>query len=405
MVKNLIVGVDPGTTVGIAILNLEGSIVDISSYKNFSVNDIVEYLLRFGMPVILATDVSDMHQTVEKVASSFECRTFTPQSSLSIKEKNELTREYSLHNDHERDALASALKAYAHYKTKFENIDARLEKYGAENLSKAVKTLVLRDYTVKDALNTLKKEEKTEEKETPKKKMPKKTKLPKETVIQRLKEYNRELTEKMEYLKEKSIKLERKNKRIRNETDRKARESKIVREKEQVIEGFKKEIAKKKEEISGLQEIIRNLKGIRRMELSEEGYTIKILEGFTRNEIKALNKRFKIKKGDIIYIKDSSGGGGSTAELIVKKRIRALIVENIERMSHSATRVFENEGIPILNIKIKIVENFGVVDKKEFENAYAEWKLKAELRAADEKKQWLDELLEEYKKERIKKME
>ncbi len=405
MVKNLIAGIDPGTTVGIAILDLERCILDISSHKNFSVNNIVEHLLKFGMPVIIATDVSDVHHTVEKVSNSFQCRTFTPSDSLSIKEKNVLTKSYTVHNDHERDALAAALKAYDYHKTKFENIDARLESLEAKNLSKDVKTLVLKDYTVKEALKTLtKKEEEREEKEPEEEEKKERPDHPEKIVLERLKEYNRELSEKIAELQEKNKKLKIKNKKIINDIDKEARQSKIVREKKRAIKGLRKELNSKKEKISELEQVIKGLKGMRTLELSDEAYTVKVLDYFTKDRIKDLDNTFKVKKGDIIYIKDPSGGGGSTAELLVDKQVKALIVENLGRMSHTAKKVFKNEEIPLLEMNIEMVENFGVVDKKQFEKKYNEYITEKTAKTTEEEKKWLDSLLKDYKKERKEKL-
>jgi len=404
MVKNLIVGIDPGTTVGIAILDLKRDILNISSSKNFSVDNIVEHLSKFGTPIIIATDVSNVHQTVEKISSSFQCKTFAPAASLSIKEKNEITKEYSFNNAHERDALASALKAYDHYKTKFENIDARLEDLGAKNLSSAVKTLVLRDFTVKNALNILTKKEEPEEKKIVKKEIQKKVETPEKISLERTKEYNKELLEKIKLIEKENEMLKRKNKKILNEIDIETRRSEIIQQKKRAINSLKEEIKSKEEKILEFQQVIRDLKGIRTLELSEEAHTVKVLDYFTREEIRNLDTKFKIKRGDIVYIKDPSGGGGSTAELLVEKQIKALIVEDAGRMSHNAKDVFENESIPLLNLNTKIVENFGIVDKKEFQDACFEWKTKTKIKTAEKKERWLNKLLKDYKKERIKKL-
>lgn len=404
MVKNLIVGIDPGTTVGIAILDLKKDILNISSSKNFSVDNIVEYISQTGNPIIIATDVHNIHQTVEKVSSSFQCKTFAPSTSLSIKEKNEITREYSVNNAHERDALASALKAYDHYKTKFENIDSRLKDLGVKNLSSAVKTLVLRGYTVKNALDILTKKKEPEEKKIVKKDIPKKVETKEKKVLERIKKYNKELLEGIKLLEGENEILKRKNEKIFNEIYRETRRSEIVQQKERTIHVLKEEIKSKEEKILELQQIVKDLKGIRTLELSEEAHTVKILDYFTKEEIRNLDAKVKIKRGDVIYIRDPSGGGGSTAELLIKKQIKALIIDDLERMSHNAKEVFENETIPILNMNIKIVENFGVVNRKEFQDAYSEWKIKAKIKATEKKEQWLSDLLKDYKKERIKKL-
>ena len=210
--------------------------------------------------------------------------------------------------------------------------------------------------------------------------------------------------ERIKLLKEENETLKRKNEKIFNGIYRETRRSEIVQQKERTIHALKEEIKSKEEKILELQQIVKDLKGIRTLELSEEAHTVKILDYFTKEEIRNLDAKVKIKRGDVIYIRDPSGGGGSTAELLIKKQIKALIIDDLERMSHNAKEVFENETIPILNMNIKIVENFGVVNRKEFQDAYSEWKIKAKIKATEKKEQWLSDLLKDYKKERIKKL-
>jgi len=109
------VGIDPGTTVGIAILDLEGNVLDIFSARNFSLYDISEYISKFGYPAIIATDVSPPPATVEKLSHNYDARFFSPPQSLTVDEKNAATFGYKTENFHQRDALAAALKAFNHY--------------------------------------------------------------------------------------------------------------------------------------------------------------------------------------------------------------------------------------------------------------------------------------------------
>ncbi len=55
--EHIIVGVDPGTTIGIAALNLDGELVGLVSSRMMSVPDIVSYIREKGKPVVVATDV------------------------------------------------------------------------------------------------------------------------------------------------------------------------------------------------------------------------------------------------------------------------------------------------------------------------------------------------------------
>jgi len=49
--KNIIVGYDPGTTVGIAILDTDGKLIEVFSQKNFSKDEVIKHISAFGRPI------------------------------------------------------------------------------------------------------------------------------------------------------------------------------------------------------------------------------------------------------------------------------------------------------------------------------------------------------------------
>lgn len=113
----MIVGIDPGTTVGFAVLDLDGNLMKIGSFKNKPLSKVVEVISNYH-PVLVSCDVASIPESVKKIASAFNATLFHPKENLSVDEKVKLTREYAPRNVHERDALAAALKAYMHYSSK-----------------------------------------------------------------------------------------------------------------------------------------------------------------------------------------------------------------------------------------------------------------------------------------------
>lgn len=119
----MIVGVDPGTTVGLAFLNVFGKLLKLESSKELPVNEVVKRISAAGEPLIVASDKSPLPETIKKIAASCSCRVWYPSESLSKDEKNTLVRAYSVQNNHEADALAAALKAYGAYSAKLRQIE------------------------------------------------------------------------------------------------------------------------------------------------------------------------------------------------------------------------------------------------------------------------------------------
>ena len=60
MVRGLIVGIDPGITTGIAILDLYGNVVKVCSKRNMGKNEIIRTITNFGHPLIITSDVNPL---------------------------------------------------------------------------------------------------------------------------------------------------------------------------------------------------------------------------------------------------------------------------------------------------------------------------------------------------------
>lgn len=141
----LVVGLDPGTTTGIACLNLDGEIVDVESHRTFSKADVIKHILSVGTPVIVATDRKFAPKKVEKIAAAFPAKLFHPDVWISRKEKAETIRHLDLDwkNQHEKDAAAAALFAYKRYKPTLEKVKRKLERIGKHEMRSMVTTEVI----------------------------------------------------------------------------------------------------------------------------------------------------------------------------------------------------------------------------------------------------------------------
>ena len=133
-IRNVIVGLDPGTTVGIAVLSLSGNVLDVFSKRNAKKSEVIKEILKYGRPLIIATDKSSIPKSVEQIASQFGSRIYFPPHEMKISEKETLTKQFSskIKNDHERDALAAALKAWKKYKDEIFSTYEFLKKIGID---------------------------------------------------------------------------------------------------------------------------------------------------------------------------------------------------------------------------------------------------------------------------------
>lgn len=398
-------GVDPGTTVGLAILDLEGIVMNVFSARNFSLYEISEYISKFGYPVIIATDVSPPPTTVERLSHNYDARLFFPSQSISVEEKNAITTGHTTDNFHQRDALAAALKAYNHYEGKFRNIDAKLSEMGLHEHSERLKMLVLHGYNLKRAIELLfiKKEEGYVENPSPKIEV---LDIQKKLYginlsFARLQKYKEELDLEIEMHKKTIEGLKEKIRTYDRQTKREVFSSEGIASRDNLIKSLREELVCERERNHILLEENEVLKKMRILELSEGALSVKVIRHFSVEEIKIYDEKFRIKEGDIVYFKDASGGGTTTAHEVARHKVICILVSG--SMSHLARTVFEEVGIPVFNaeeFEMRCVENYGVMKAEKFEEKVKEWRMKRSIDEAKKASKNLKTIIEEYKKER-----
>lgn len=166
MQKALIVGIDPGATVGIAMLDLSGRKVATASAKD-GMREAAHIIERHGTPSLFACDVFPVPDNAQRIASYFSCRIYAPQRNIREDDKREVARGANVENTHERDAYCAAVFAYRFHANKLRQIDALSELADVEK--EKVKHLLLRGYRIQDAFLLLKEPAVAEERQEEKK--------------------------------------------------------------------------------------------------------------------------------------------------------------------------------------------------------------------------------------------
>jgi len=157
--KPLIIGLDPGTWTGLAVLDLNGVPLLVKSSKDLDRAEILLLLTQYGRPVVVATDVASPPESVKKLASVFKAVLYSPSRDLSNDEKDLLLESLrkiypwiKISDSHERDALASAYKAFLSYADKFEQVEAYVSKFNVQLDVDRVKEAVIHGKTIAEAI-------------------------------------------------------------------------------------------------------------------------------------------------------------------------------------------------------------------------------------------------------------
>lgn len=153
MPNYIIAGIDPGSTIGIAILDLKGGKIGTYSFSG-GLAEAVKTIEQKGTPSIIACDVTPVPDMVARAASFFSCKLYTPQRNIREEDKRKVASGAGTSNAHERDAYTAAVYAYRASANRLRQIDV-LEGL-AEADKERVKHLILKGYRLQDAFISLK---------------------------------------------------------------------------------------------------------------------------------------------------------------------------------------------------------------------------------------------------------
>ena len=405
--EHLIVGVDPGTTIAVAALNLDGELKGLMSSRVMSVPDVVGYIREKGKPVVIATDVVPPPATVEKIKRSFKATLFVPNERIAVDEKVKLAQPYGYANDHERDALAAAVKAYNAYKNKFAQIDRKTPSHMADD----VKAMAIGGKAIDAAIEMLR----------PKPEQPRRpgpasrpTEAGVEARLEELREQLRRKDEQIENLQSYVGDLKRDMRQMERRLEGQARtiaglqqhglddarKAKEITIRDREIGRLKKEVYDERKRNAELRSNIDRLKQIRVLEFRGSKSPVKIVENLSKDAIAACDKRLGIKPGDLVFVRDA-GGGTESAAMLIDRGVRAVIRGT--DMSHLAEEKFQEARVPVIGkdeVALKFVDDFAVIDPRKLDAAIAKWKDAMARTEKEKSAAWFQGIIEDYKSER-----
>ncbi|MCX8202461.1 MAG: DUF460 domain-containing protein [Candidatus Micrarchaeota archaeon] len=153
--KPIIVGVDPGTYIGIAIFDLNGNLMYSSTIMDKGKEEAVTQISNHGNPIVVASDVNPPPQFVTQIASYFNARLFYPKSTISDLSKTVETSKYKFSSVHERDAIIAVLAFFKENSNKLRWIERTLRDKGLSKIEEDVKRYALSGMRVDDAIKAL----------------------------------------------------------------------------------------------------------------------------------------------------------------------------------------------------------------------------------------------------------
>jgi len=378
--KNVILGLDPGTTTGIAILDCNrGTVLYLGSKRECGVSEIIRLSTKYGKVSCVAADVIPAPAMVDRVARITGAKLLTPSVLTSAAQKREylqnyqdLTVNYGHLNSHERDALFGALKGYNLIQPQFDKIKRTIEESYTDlipHLSE-IQRLVLAGNSITNAIFLIHGKENVQSDEI--------SVADYQHLITSLKHENVQWQAKFETISEELDKLDleakywrdiaRNNsnqiKKLNNQINSlKIQNSNQARKK--IVVSVDREVGRIKDENKLLRSLnksnsmeLAKLKEIKNFWVQGHEFPLKPIIVFSDQSIRGTNRNYGLHDGDIVLVLDPTGGGAQTALKLINYGIRGVIVpKGSSNFSDQALKQFEINCIPVLQLLLKDYAN------------------------------------------------
>ncbi|MET1159949.1 MAG: DUF460 domain-containing protein [Thermoprotei archaeon] len=408
--KALILGVDPGVSIGIAVLDLNGIPLLVHSSKNIDRSDIVEMLIQFGEVVVVATDTAHPPELVRKLASSLNAVLYTPGQDLTTEEKqsivNKLKERYpwlEVQDAHERDALAAAYKAYTYIIDKVKSIDSKISELGFEVDRDKIIADIIRGKSFAEAF-----EEELE-------------KIVNTTL-------NKARRDNVKQVSDSNYSVEKLRERINELTNR-------ISYLESVIRNLRNKLKEKDMVISYLQTELKALKHYNNSPSDRKCYVIEQENAHLRRIIEEKERDIEKLKHNIALLKNVVKGIIAREYTVIPRIhnlctnsvrkcldtcVKAVFVDEIYPIDHEAIKILKDNGVAIISskdygelykeLRIPIVymkpvlefDDFVIIKSDVFDKIDELWNIVRELDSTDEYKR-IVKLIREYQESRKKK--
>ena len=416
--RYLIVGVDPGISTGVAIIDIDGVPLTVLSGRGLDRVDIVNNILSYGIPLVIATDVNPPPDTVKKLASMFNAVLYTPPQSLTSEEKRQLVEDYiskykwiKIEDSHQRDALAAALRAYHSIESKLRQVGSYLSRIGLEVSVDNIKAAVVKGKTIAEAIEEEiaklyeEEEEDVEEKHRHYEKQEKQESM----IEEKLREELREVKMEREHLRERVRELERRirqlefeleyTKRIPHSPEEEAartiemlkNEVKALKEYSRELE---EELARVRDELTRYRELFLQL-------MKNKVIPVRKLHMLTLDAISKSEKILgTLREGEIVYIENPGFYESKALEKLVKCNVKAVLLDDVE--GKGLVDALTNRIIPVLKLEDYFVGEFFdvILVKSEITRKADELRKKLEEQQRVIERSKLLKLLEEYRSSR-----
>ena len=402
----VIVGVDPGTTVGVAVLSLSGELLHLESVRAQSPAELISAISSVGIPVLVATDKAEMPAGVEKIRRVFGAVSWKPKKDILVKEKYAAAEGFSFADDHQRDSLAAALMAYRSYLPKFENVSRRAaEGVDADTIRAGIirgkpvrmSAVLSDDSPDSDSVSEIRLQE-FDEKDL--------EILRLEGEVLRLRKLSTDLSKELESKDTALRKTSRRLSSVQNEQLLEVLSSEEILSRDRELEQTKKALRKEERRCKNLRLRLERMKRYIALTAGDGCLALKVLQQLSRDEIRAMDDEMGVCEDDIVYVLKIDGWGKAALRDLADFHVRAVILpkQTYERarLQHLIDE-FREMDVPVLSgamLSPRVKGKIGVVNEEAFLAAENEWRISQEQYLKEKHTSALHGMVAEYQVQR-----
>jgi len=335
--RPIIVGIDPGMSVGLAILDLKGNLLLLKTLRRASRSEIIEEILDHGYPVIIATDVNPPPKSVIRIANTFDSKLVVAKYDMKAEEKKRIVSEYEertgirVESSHERDSLAAALKVYLKVKNLITKIRQRINELDLPLDPDEIARKVLKGMSISLAIEEALSEEVKKDRDLGLKH--KYSEVRRElrranryirSLMSKIAELKRDIERYEALLREKEEEIAELKKRIELLEDRRNMEIEVDRRisaRDARIRELEKQLARERWKIDLLRSQINQLTS---QDKPPEGIRLTVLPSLSKDRIEMLQSRVS-NVGEVIVALDASGASSGILRKLKDLGIRAVL--------------------------------------------------------------------------------
>lgn len=421
-------------------MDLKGKILSVKSFKEISRAEIIYHIISYGKAVLISTDVYPPPKMAKKLATTLNAKIHHPNRDMSVCYKCDLVESYlgeksSLERSkvvsselvpqdaHQRDALAASIRTYKSYQKKLEQIETRSMEIdltpededlvkrmviGGTAISSAMRTVQeTNQETEEDVAEAVEKVEDTTPSTDPESVLKLKSRVKiQDNQINNLKNRNESMEDRIKDYEIEIAKLQEKIDKLHYDYTQNILLDKELLSKISLIKKLQDKYSQEKSLRMELERNLESLQNIQTIKPTQNAMPVKIIETFTRDGIMEACEYWKIKKGDVVLLESSEGGGSQTASLLINMGVKAVLFR--DQMSHHALEEFEKNMVPLLqadHMELKMIDQFAIVNSLKLDDEIGRWKENVENERIEKSNQEILKAFDEYRARRKRSIE